>query len=992
MLFSKNNRILFFLFLWGQFLIAQKHHSTHYTSADVLPNNTVRSLLLDSQGILWIGTDNGLVKKENNHFQSYFGEDGLAQNNIWAIQEDANQQLWFGSFGGGVSVFDGHQFKVIAKKDGLVHNDVTTLFLFNNLMCVGTYNGVSLIDINTHQLLSAAPKTDKPFKINSFFTYKNQLYCNTVWTGLYQIQLEKEKIKLISVNKQQNSIAFFQDKDTIYNSQIGFFTKSTLKNYISDSSLTVKKWGHSILWDYVKDTKNRIFAAAGGLYTNDGSLYEIVNNQLISRAEDFNIESKNLLALAYDKRFQKLYVGTSDQGLYEVLLEDHIQFTTATYTSILGFESAKNSQLFLTNDGLHIDNPQEKIHISLQQFKAWQEQFLATTKKPLPKYEDYFYEIDYQTPAKDLKFYDLKKYQNQFWINTNIGLYALDVRGKLIQYLPVHTEEFNFTPKGQLIETNPYHGLRIYQSTKDFTYRYYDEKEPNTPTMIVNSLQKDDKTYFLSVFTGLYVFKDGLFTSYLKNNIWSEAKLRHITPLGNDLAISTEFGDVFIVNDHNQFKVLTKIPRAQINGNTISFLNQYQDFLLIGTEKGLTIYKDQQFIFVDQEQGLLQPFIAAAIKNETLFIGNKNGYYTINLKAFIQPKERVHSLKLTELNINNESFPMGLLTNDGVIRLAYHQNNINLHFTTNAHPFPDKLSYQYRLSKESDWSASASKPEIYLSYLDAKKYNIQIKVLDQSTGFSYTQTLVQLNISSPFWKTWWFSLLMIGFISGVVYSFYRYHLHQNQQFEAQKSLIEKRVESIKLEALLAQMNPHFIFNALNSIQSYIMDQDIKNATFYLGEFAQLIRKNLEYCIQPTILLVEELDYLKSFIGLENLRYQNKIKVYFEVDPKLDIYEMEVPSMLFQPFVENVFVHAFPPRILNPTLHISLKWISPQLMECVITDNGTGIVKTTTNNQLHQSKGLTLVRERLQLLGYPEDALRITSVKDQGTSVVIQLHV
>jgi sensor histidine kinase YesM len=971
--------------------MAQKHHSTHYTAADVLPNNTVRSLLLDSQGVLWIGTDNGLVKKENNRFTSFFEEDGLAQNNIWTIKEDSNEQLWFGSFGGGVSIFDGHEFKVITKKEGLVHNDVTTLFLFNNFMCVGTYNGVSLIDINTHKIFSAVPITVKPFKISSFFTYKNQLYCNTVWTGLYQIQIEKEKIKLSSINKQQNSIAFFQDKDTVYNSQIGFFTKTTLKNYISSNTFSANKWGHSILWDYVKDAKNRIFAAAGGLYTNDGSLFEIVDNQLISRAEDYNIESKNLLALAYDKRFQKLYVGTGDQGLYEVLLEDAIKFTTTASTSILGFDSTTNSQIFLTNDGLHIDYPQQKIHISQQQFKDWQQHFITTTKKPLPKYEDYFYEIDYQTPAKDLKFYDLKKHQNQLWINTNIGLYALDVSGNLIQYLPVHTEEFNFTPEGELIETNPYHGLRIYQSIKDFTYRYYDEKEANTPTMVVNSLQKGHKTYLLSIFTGLYVWKDGQFTSYLKNNIWSESKLRHITSLGNHLAISTEFGDVFIINDNDDFKVLTKIPRAQINGNTISFLNQYQGFLLIGTEKGLTIYKDQQFIFVNHEQGLLQPFTAASVKDHILFIGNKNGYYRVNLDAFIQPKKRIHALKLSELTVNNEAFPISQLTNDGIVRLAYHQNTIKLHFTTNAHPFPDKLSYQYRLNDENEWSAPSTISEIYLTHLNVKKYKIQVKVLDQSTGFSYTQNLIQLNISSPFWKTWWFILLMIGLIFGVAYSLYRYQLHQNQQFEAQKSLIEKRVESIKLEALLAQMNPHFIFNALNSVQSYIMDQDIKNASFYLGEFAQLIRKNLEYCTQPTILLVEELDYLKSFIGLENLRYQNKIEVHFEVDPQLDIYEIEIPSMLFQPFVENVFVHAFPPRILNPILHIHFKLLSPLLMECVITDNGTGIVKTATDNQLHQSKGLTLVRERLQLLGYSEDTLCITSVKDQGTIVDIQLQ-
>ncbi|MDH3381557.1 MAG: histidine kinase, partial [Flavobacteriaceae bacterium] len=560
MQFSKSNFFLFFLIGWCSFLLAQKQHSINYTSAKDLPNNTIRSLLLDHQGVLWIGTDNGLVKKVNNNFTTYFEEDGLAQNNIWAIAEDNKNNLWLGSFGGGVSIFDGLQFKVINKINGLVHNDVTQLYLFKNFMYVGTYDGLSLIEINTHKVLSAKPKTVKPFKISSFFTYKNQLYCNTVWTGLYKIEVMDNSIELTLVNTQ-NSIAFFKDKDTIYNSLNGTLFKTTLENYTAKSPKVPQEWGHSIIWDYAKDFKNSLFAAARGLFTNDGGIYEIINNQLVSKAHDFNIPSKNILSLEYDARFQKLYVGSIDLGLFEVDLNSSIQFYEFPQQKVLGIEFVRNTPVFLLSDGLHFTHQQHKKQVLLQQFKQWQEHYINTTKSPLPKHEDYFYEIDYQTPPKDIKFYDLKLFQNQFWINTNIGIYTLNADGTLYNYLPVHTEELNFTPSGQLIETNPYHGLRVYQSVKEFGFKYYDENDINTPTMVVNSLQHQHKTYLLSVFSGLYVWKDHRFISYLKNNIWDETKLRHITDLDKNIAISTEFGDVFIVNDVKEFHILKKIPR-----------------------------------------------------------------------------------------------------------------------------------------------------------------------------------------------------------------------------------------------------------------------------------------------------------------------------------------------------------------------------------------------------------------------------------------------
>ncbi len=406
----------------------------------------------------------------------------------------------------------------------------------------------------------------------------------------------------------------------------------------------------------------------------------------------------------------------------------------------------------------------------------------------------------------------------------------------------------------------------------------------------------------------------------------------------------------------------------------------------------MTLYKNQRYIFIDAEQGLKQPLLSARVYQNILSLGSENGYYSIDLDLISEIKALVTQLKLKEIFVNNETFAFKDEVKNEQLSLAHNENTILLNFSTNAHPYPNKLGYQYRLNEDENWSPSSSKPEIFLPFLPAKNYNVSVRVRDESTGLSYSQSLIKLTILPPFWKTWWFVLLFLIAIFMVTYSIYKFQINQTRNFEAQKRAIQKRFEETKMEALLAQMNPHFIFNAMNSIQNYIMDSDIDNASVFLGDFAKLIRLNLDHCTKPTILLTEEIEYLQSYIRVENTRFNNRIKVIFEVDPQIDPYDVEIPTMLLQTFIENVFVHAFPSSITNPTLKISFYMLPGDRLQCKIEDNGIGYTSTSTK-KLHNSKGVSLVKERLALLGYQdENAIQITSAKNKGTSILMVLQV
>ncbi len=994
MSFCKTTSIFLLLFFWLNLVYSQNFPGKNYNAATELPNNTVRALLVDSDNILWIGTDNGVVKKENDVFKYFFEEDGLALNSCWAIAEDKNKHLWFGSYGEGISIYDGSKFRVISKAKGLVHNEITKLFSHGDEMFVGTSDGISVVNINSFEVQSFnISEKNKLFRIQDFFEFKDQVYVVSYRSGIFKFENRENQRTMVRVNDQEYLYSVFLEKDSIYSSRKGFFSKISLQDYFDEEKIIpLKKLGHSIIWDYIKTRNGKIFVAAWGIYDANGGIYEIVDDRFISRSVDFNIPSKEVISLAYDASFEKLYAGTRDAGLFEIKLDPQIKFHRTVGKHVFGFADTGSSSAVMFNDGILVKRNQKERKINLSQLKKWQEKYVLNTKIPLPKHEDSFYELDYNTRATNIEFYDIKTQQDKYWVNSNIGIFAINENGELHRYLPLHSEEINFTRNGNLIETHPYGGVRLYKDLQAFKYDHFLQEDASTPTMVVNSLQKGQKTYFLSVFSGLFVWEEEGFSSYLEQGTWKEKKLRHISPLGENLAISNEFGDVFIVNDGADFKLVKKIPRAKITGNTISFLEEYEGSLIIGTEKGLTLIKDERFILLDEEQGLKQPLLSAKVDEHQLVIGSRDGYYSVDLKAVSDAKSMVNQLKIKEIYINNNEFASEEFTGKKEIELPYDQNTVLLKFSTNAHPYPHKLAYQYRLNNSDNWSLSSADPQIFLPFLSSKNYEIDVRVLDKSTGLNYTQSLLKMSILPPFWKTWWFFLIVFSSILLVIFSIYNFQIRQTRNFEMQKSLIQKRFEETKMEALLAQMNPHFIFNAMNSIQNYILDSDIDNATVFLGDFAKLIRLNLDHCTKPSILLIEEIEYLQSYIRIENTRFNNAIRIIMNIDPAIDTYEVEIPTMILQTFVENVFVHAFPGSIKDPELKVSFKLLTENLLQCEIRDNGTGF-SPGTSNKLHNSKGVRLVRERLALLGYNVDeAIQINSVKNEGTSVIITLEI
>lgn len=201
-------------------------------------------------------------------------------------------------------------------------------------------------------------------------------------------------------------------------------------------------------------------------------------------------------------------------------------------------------------------------------------------------------------------------------------------------------------------------------------------------------------------------------------------------------------------------------------------------------------------------------------------------------------------------------------------------------------------------------------------------------------------------------------------------------LRKKMELEEQRKIqldveYSKKLAEIELKAIRAQINPHFIFNCLNSIQLFVMQRDFEHAQKYLSDFSYLIRKTLDFSRRNFISLADEITYLNTYLGLEKMRFEHKMSYEIMVDPAIATAELEVPAMLLQPYVENAVKHGMnnDDRTAG-LLVVSFRLSASDMLECVIEDNGIGIERSRALRSLpshHQSSGMEISLTRADLL-------------------------
>jgi len=330
------------------------------------------------------------------------------------------------------------------------------------------------------------------------------------------------------------------------------------------------------------------------------------------------------------------------------------------------------------------------------------------------------------------------------------------------------------------------------------------------------------------------------------------------------------------------------------------------------------------------------------------------------------------------------------------VQLSYRQSSIGFFFKATLLNNSGPFWYSYRLAGlDTGWSQSSVGNYISFVNLPADNYQFAVRARNNTSEWS-EPVLFNFTILPPFWERWWFRIAFILVIAFFIIYIFRSRIKKIQE----EASVQNQLRELELKALKAQMNPHFIYNALNSIQALVSGDKKSESIKYIGSFSRLLRQVLEYSDKNVITLEKELETLRLYIQLESLRLDMKLNYREAISDQVVTEYEKLPPLLLQPFIENALWHGLSRKEGDKQLELAIEIESDWLI-CKITDNGVGLQNAaewnSKNLRIGQSMATSINYKRLLQFNRTENPLPL-EYKElvnelgivTGTSVVLRI--
>ena len=354
------------------------------------------------------------------------------------------------------------------------------------------------------------------------------------------------------------------------------------------------------------------------------------------------------------------------------------------------------------------------------------------------------------------------------------------------------------------------------------------------------------------------------------------------------------------------------------------------------------------------------------------------------------------ALHLTALSILNDTL---INYPSQKIHLNHKQGDINILYSAVNYADPQNMRFSYRIKnkKDSSWIDAGDQQNVLLTNISPGNYKLELRVSAYDNKWEEQIKEIEINIKPPFWQTPIFFIAMALVLILLVYNLYHYRIKQINQ----KANLDKQLAQTEMKALHSQMNPHFIFNCLNSIREMILNNENEQASLYLSKFARMIRITLNHSSKQFVSLEDTLDYLRRYLEMEQIRTDN-FSYTIDLDKDLQTDEIFLPPMLIQPFIENAIWHgASPGKKMHLTILFKRK---DHELICVVEDDGIGIETSLKNKEdqvNYQSVGISNIKQRILVLNEKynlkstvniEDKASLSSGRNTGTIVTLFLTI
>ncbi len=972
---------------------------------DGLTDNFAYNATQDHLGFMWFATTSGLYRFDGTtfkYFRSPLDKPGRSISNVLqAVFTDKEGSIWLGGYNTlqwynpAKNIFSGpHYDEAIIRKlcDSYIYNFTES----DSAVFIATGKGY-FFNFN---------KTDSTFKHfgNAFpssaskTTIKVICANNFIWAihaeGIYQFSNDGHLIHFYSFGKSDISNAIFSSNTneiliTTYASGLVKFSLNTFQfqlNNLANASLKQNN-----LFSIVQDKEKRIWMGAYVLFGLDKN--ENLSTIMGNKNTAFEMKASKIGGLFIDKD-QNLwicgYTGLSmlpwqNRQISNIALTDKISGNTVEPIESI---SLPDNSLLISNT-----NTAGLIHIDSRTG------FVSTIPNNLVS------DINrknisavFNTPTGDIYASDgdnfFKYLPDQKKL---VSFILLDQNGKKI----LNASKSVSDKKGNVFIGSVNNGFYVWNINKKVLVHYnkrdlVSDQSDNTLTPCI--ADQNDDVWFTST-SGVYkynvekkelfhyAYKDqaGIPSIGIANDI-AQDKIGHfwITTFNNGLY------ELYFENGKEVLKNYSKSNRSGLPSDYFMDINPDKNdgCLWISYNSGLIkfdpITKSVRSNLTKQN-GLYADIgsYSFQITNENKLIALQYGYLNSIDLAHYQFNTKKSDLRFTSIKSSDSELLYELDNRNAEIDLLHDQNFLQVEFALLNYNNANRNRYAYLLEGAGkDWNYLGAKTSISFANLQEGNYVLKIKAANNDGVWSEPLVL-KINIAPPFYRTWWFITCMLLIVSFLVYFINRQKIRRIRKEDKLKFEFQQQIAQTEMKALRALMNPHFIFNSLNSIQKYILKGDHFEASQYLTKFSRLIRMILENNNQGNVLLANELELLKLYLEIEAQRFDGKFNYQINMDSTISMQEYEIPSMIIQPFVENAIWHGLlhltkgdANELAKGNLTISFKRSEMNSMIVTIEDNGIGRKRSEElrSQQLvkKQSFGMSITSDRIRMINFTQN--------------------
>ncbi|PWT77563.1 MAG: hypothetical protein C5B59_03550 [Bacteroidetes bacterium] len=990
-------------------------------------------------------------------FENYTSLQGLSQNTCFTISQDNNGFMWFGTQDG-LNRYDGRRFKIYSQQNeigkNLPGNIISTLFFDDNkkLLWIGTIAGACIYD----------PKKDSLLNISEYFPFASELQHIPIKKIISFKQDEYWIVTfnngLVYLNTQRLTLStFLTDEESKANVTSIVFHEGKMYVSLLYTIFTLLPSGSSYSLepfhpDYPFPQIRELYSYNNALWigTMVAGCYYIKNP--VEQKENI-IASKavpgGIAGFTQDKNF--LWIGTRGSGIYrydpksnkaDSAVHDQYDPTSPCsnyalsvftdrqgiiwsgyYGGIAKYDPLRFQFRNIDENSSLNGSLTDRVIVKIYQSPNG-DNFIGTLNQGIMKWNRINNLFTHYPGTEKLNsapnvIYDITEDNNgRIWAASCGGLMQVERNSKNVSYysekkLPELNKLYALIKlkKADSLLIASENGLRFF-SLKDKKWHKLPENMKVTTFMgglyvyTGRFIYEDDsnKLWICTEGSGLMHY-DYLHSEFAPVEPVNKISLfiRHLFADGNFFWLSTDNG--IVIYDWRQNKVIRHILVNE-NGSNVCYAVQKDGngFYWVSTNLGLCKLSAQYEIVQKYNTGNGLSFLefntACTLKDTSgdLYFGGMGGITHFNPGNLKQNKFSPVPL-ITGINVNDRPWP--LHTNPDLISsldFDHNQNFLTIQFAVNNFSNEANNQFSYRLKElNSNWSAPAGMNMASFTSLPPGNYTFELRAANSDGIWDNEIKTIAIAIHPAWWQTWLFKISAIGLLIGVTAFFISRRIKNIRREEA----LKQQFAEIEIKGLHAQMNPHFIFNCLNSIKEMIWEEDKQNASRYLSKFAQLIRTSLEQSRQTFISIRQCIDHLQQYLEMEKLRFED-FSYCIDVDEGLNIDEAFIAPMLIQPLVENAIWHGLRSKEKDRKLNIRFYKKENQLV-CEIEDNGVGIRHTMNNKQhsltAHRSVSILNIQERLTLLNekYKMNcSLKINDKSDlpektgSGTLAVVQL--